>query len=398
MQDWLMYIVILAAIGIGWWLGRREHREAKNSRHGGIQQDGQVPSSEYFRGLNYLLNEQPDRAISTFIESLDVNQHTIETHLALGSLLRRRGEVDRAVTVHQNLLAGSQLQRQVWLDVQLELVRDYLLAGLLDRAEVLLQKLITEGGPVKVTGLNLLVEIYQQEKDWQKAIEVVRELRVLGGVDNPVEIAHFHCELADLALEQNNLVEARKQVTWALSEDSNCVRASLILGDLECRDGGFDAAIPVLENIRQQDASLVPLSLELLVHAYQKSGRNLQEYRDYLTECLEVIPAISIVLSLAQSIRAEQGDVAVAKFIAGHLKQNPTIRGLTQLIDLHMDNTSGIARENLSILRSFTEALVADKPAYRCKECGFSGKRMHWSCPSCKEWGTVEPIYGLEGE
>jgi lipopolysaccharide biosynthesis regulator YciM len=101
---------------------------------------------------------------------------------------------------------------------------------------------------------------------------------------------------------------------------------------------------------------------------------------------------------LAKSIRDELGDDAVAKFVANHLKENPTIRGLAQLIDLHIDNTHGVAKENLTILRSFAEALVADKPAYRCNGCGFEGKRMRWHCPVCKDWATIEPIFGLEGE
>ena len=142
----------------------------------------------------------------------------------------------------------------------------------------------------------------------------------------------------------------------------------------------------------------MPISCELLLDCYEKSSEDQKAYRDYLQLCLSDVPAISIVLTLAQSIRDESGDEAVAKFIAGHLKKHPSIRGLTQLIDLHMDNTHGIAKDNLAILKSFTEALVADKPAYRCEECGFSGKKLHWMCPGCKQWSTVEPIYGLEGE
>ena len=104
------------------------------------------------------------------------------------------------------------------------------------------------------------------------------------------------------------------------------------------------------------------------------------------------------MLAIAASIRVESGDEAVAKFVADHLKKYPTIRGLAQLIDLHIDNTHGVAKENLSILRSFVEALVANKPAYRCKGCGFEGKKMRWHCPSCKSWSTIKPIFGLEGE
>lgn len=397
-----MYIILLFAIAIGWWLGRSERNSSKGSSLNLFarreQTDEPLRSRDYYQGLNYLLNEQPDRAISTFIHSLEVNSNTIETHLALGSLLRRRGEVDKAVTVHQNLLSGSQLERPVRLEVQVELARDYLLAGLLDRAEELLLDLIRAGGQVQITGLKLLSEIYQQEHEWQKAIEIVYQLRSLGNVDLQKNVAHFYCELADASLEINDLRAAKKHVRSALFEDENCVRASLLLGTVEHESGDYLGAIATLQKIRNQDPGLVPISCDLLRDCYEKAGEDPQGYRDYLTRCLEEVPAISIVLALARSIRDELGDEAVSRFIAEHLKKNPRIRGLTQLIDLHIDNAHGVAKENLTILRSFTEALVADKPAYRCEECGFSGKKLHWMCPSCKEWGTVEPIYGLEGE
>ncbi|MDK1025098.1 MAG: lipopolysaccharide assembly protein LapB [Gammaproteobacteria bacterium] len=402
MEDWLMYLIILAAIVIGWWLGRREWNPGKKrgfnlfSRR--EHREEPLLSRDYYQGLNYLLNEQPDQAIATFIHSLEVNSNTIETHLALGSLLRRRGEVDKALTVHQNLLTGTQLERAVRQDVQVELVRDYLLAGLLDRAEELLLDLIPEGGQVQITSLILLVEIYQQEHEWQKAIEVVSQLRALGNVTQQTNVAHFYCELADLCLHTGDLQAAKKHVRSALFEDENCVRASLLLGTVEYDSGNYAGAISALQKIRSQDPALVPISCELLRDCYAESGEDQQGYRDYLSLCLQEIPAISIVLALAGSIRAEKGDEAVSRFIAEHLKKNPRIRGLTQLIDLHIDNAHGVAKENLAILRSFTEALVADKPAYRCEECGFSGKKLHWMCPGCKQWGTVEPIYGLEGE
>lgn len=402
MEDWLMYLIILAAIAIGWWLGRSERNLGKNR---GLNlfarrehREEPLLSRDYYQGLNYLLNEQPDLAISTFIRSLEVNNNTIETHLALGSLLRRRGEVDKAVTVHQNLLTGTQLELAVRQEVQVELARDYLLAGLLDRAEELLLDLIPEGGQVQITSLKLLLEIYQQEHEWQQAIDLVTQLRTLGNVDQVKIVAHFYCELADSSLQIGDLRAAKKHVRSALFEDENCVRASLILGKVEYESENYPGAISTLQNIRVQDPALVPISLELLSDCYEGCGEDQQGYRDYLSLCLQEIPAISIVLALASSIRAELGDEAVSRFIAEHLKKNPRIRGLTQLIDLHIDNAHGVAKENLAILRSFTEALVADKPAYRCEECGFSGKKLHWMCPGCKQWGTVAPIYGLEGE
>ena len=392
MDSWLHYLVIVAGIGIGWWLGRRERAKP-----------GEVIAPNYYQGLNYLLNEQPDRAVSAFIENLEVNDETLETHLALGDLLRRRGELEKAVIVHRNILSGTPLARDAMHRVQLELARDYLLAGLLDRAEEVCVKLGRQGGDhsdeVRVESLGINLEIYEREKEWQQAIEVAKLLVAgKGGERYEKAISHYYCELAEERLEKGDMKAAQEAVREAIGHDVTNPRTSLLRGRIDVRQGDFANAINALTRIRDQDPVYVPGSLEVLEEAYDRGNRPREELRDYLRSCLDVTPSISIVLMLASSIRDELGDEEVARFIANHLKKNPTIRGLTRLIDLHIDNTSGIARENLSILRSFAEALVADKPVYRCHACGFEGKRMRWHCPQCKDWATIKPIFGLEGE
>jgi len=393
MDNWLLYIIIVAAIGAGWWLGRRDR--AKNS---------EVVGPDYYKGLNYLLNEEPDRAVSTFIDNLEVNADTLETHLALGGLLRRRGELEKAVIVHENILSQARLPRSEMQGVQLELARDYLLAGLLDRAEELCVKLSGEPdtgdtAAVRRESLKITLQIYEQEKEWRQAIEVSK-LLVPGGEAEQYEkaISHYYCEIAEEQLEAGDLEAARESVREAIGHDVNNPRTSLVRGRVDVSEGYFDHAIAALTRIRDQDPVFVPESLETLEEVYRLDDRPQKEMRQYLESCLEMTPSISIVLTLAKSIREELGDQAVAKFITAHLKKNPTIRGLTQLIDLHIDNTQGVAKENLAILRSFSEALVADKPAYRCQSCGFEGKRMRWQGPVCRDWASIRPIFGLEGE
>ncbi len=392
MENWLLYSLIVAAIGIGWWMGRRDRAKiaATNSN---------VPSNNYYQGLNYLLNEEPDRAVATFINDLEVNSDTLDTHLALGSLLRRRGELEKAVIVHENILNHQALDQESIQNVQLELARDYLLAGLLDRAEDLLLKLSTETGHIRTESLKLMLEIYEREKEWHKASEI-GELLAVGEDTEKYErsISHYYCEIAQELLREKRNEEAREAISDAIGHDANNARVSLVLGQLELAEAKYDDAIDSLMRIKDQDPTYVPESLDLLAEAYEGSGRASEGLKDYLNECLEISPSISIVLLLAQLLRQTQGDEAVAKFIASHLKSNPTIRGLTQLIDMHIDHAHGVSKQNLSILRSFAEALVADKPAYRCKSCGFDGKKMRWHCPSCKSWGTIAPIFGLEGE
>lgn len=393
MDNWLLYLIIVVAIAIGWWMGRR-----------GRTKSSEVLGPNYYQGLNYLLNEEPDRAVSTFIDNLEVNDDTLETHLALGGLLRRRGELEKAVSVHENILNHAKLSKSDMQGVQLELARDYLLAGLLDRAEELCVTLSQEpetgkSDSVRRESLKITLEIYEREKEWSQAIEVGKLLAVGDDADHYEKaISHYYCELAEEQLARSQLEQARESVREAIGHDVNSPRTSLVRGRIDVQEGHYDHAITALTRIRDQDPVYVPESLDTLEEAYQLDNRPQEELRQYLTSCLDMTPSISIVLMLAKSIRDELGDEAVAKFIANHLKKNPTIRGLTQLIDLHMDNTHGVAKENLAILRSFAEALVADKPAYRCHECGFEGKRMRWHCPMCKDWATIKPIYGLEGE
>ena len=393
MDNFILYALIVGAIGIGWLLGRRDRTKTS-----------EIVGPEYYQGLHYLLNEEPDRALTTFIENLEVTNDTLETHLALGGLLRRRGELDKAVVVHENILVHAKLSKHDMQRVQLELARDYLLAGLLDRAEELCVQLSQKpetGKPdsVRRDSLKITLEIYELEKEWSQAIEVAKLLAVGGATDQYEKaISHYYCEIAEELLDRNELSSARESVREAIGHDVNNPRASLVRSRIDVKEGHYDQAIAVLTRILDQNPVYLPESLETLGEAYRLGQRPQKELREYLISCLDLTPSISIVLMLAKSIRDELGDDAVAKFIASHLKENPTIRGLAQLIDLHIDNTDGVAKENLTILRSFADALVADKPAYRCNGCGFEGKRMRWHCPVCKGWATIEPIFGLEGE
>ncbi|MCY4532478.1 MAG: lipopolysaccharide assembly protein LapB [Gammaproteobacteria bacterium] len=388
MDDWLLYIMILAAIGIGWLLGSRD-----------ITKKSKPPGAKYYNGLNYLLSEEPDRAVAIFIEDLEVNQETLETHLALGGLLRRRGELEKAVIVHENILTQAQLGKDTMLKVKLELARDYLLAGILDRAEELSLMLSEEDGETRQEGRKITLEIYEQEREWQQAIEVAQLLAV-GADSEKYEkvISHYYCEIAEELLDSGKIESAREAIREAIGHSPVNARASLIHGKIDIAEGRYPDAVTALTRIKDQEPVYVPESLELLISAFEKSDMSRQELREYLEACLEVVPSISVVLTLASSMREEIGDEATAKYIAEHLKKNPTIRGLTRLVDMHVDNTSGIARQNLTILRSFAEALVADKPAYRCQSCGSEGKKMFWHCAVCKNWATIKPIFGLEGE
>lgn len=390
MNDVSLLGLILAAMFIGWLLGRwGQFRRQFAARS---QADF---SSEYFKGLNYLLNEESDKAIEIFIKALEVNSETVETHLALGNMFRRKGEIERATRVHQNLLARPSLTKAQLERVQLELAKDFYAAGLLDRAERLLLDLVKIDDQNQ-GALNYLLRIYEQEKEWPNAINIGKQLLASGDRKIAKALAHYYCELVQQSMGHGDTGSARKYLRQALRYDRSCVRASLLQGQLEYQQGHTGDAIKAFKRIRHQDPDYLSESINPLAQCYE--GIDDEELIQYLSGCLSDAPAISVLLALVEKIKQKSGDQEAASLIAEYLKQRPSVRGLNKLIDFHIDHSEGKAKENLSILRSLTEKLISNKPIYHCHSCGFSSRSLYWLCPSCHEWGTVKPIQGLEGE
>jgi lipopolysaccharide biosynthesis regulator YciM len=385
--QWLLLLLPVAAAS-GWWVARRQARRE--------ERNGSDLSSNYFKGLNYLLNEQPDKAIEVFIRMLEVDSETVETHLALGNLFRRRGEVDRAIRIHQNLIARPTLNRQQRTQALLELGQDYMRAGLLDRAETLFQELIDMNDHTE-PALRHLIDIYQQEKEWDKAIVAIQKLELLTGIFKAPVIAHYHCELAEQALHSGNPDLARRNAKHALECDRNCVRASLLLAGMEMGEGEYSAALRDLKNVQHQDADYLPEIIAPLLKCYNRLGMS-EEIVEYLRHMLQKHNSITLMLTLAELLREQHGDQEAALFITEQLRKKPSVRGLDRLIELNLTLFEGDARENLLILKDLIAKLLEGKPIYKCNNCGFTGKAMHWQCPGCKNWSSVKPIQGVEGE
>lgn len=398
MVDGWQLLLVFSAIAIGWLLGR-------NSITRAIDQPARL-HQQYNKGLNYLLNDKPDGALDSFIDALEVNSETLETHIAVGNLMRRKGEVERAIRIHQNLLARPGLPRTHLHQAHLELARDFISAGLLDRAERLLEDLIREAPELHDIATRHLLEIYQDEKEWQTAIDAAQQLlakkpllKSVRAEDKAIRTAlsHYCCELAQLSLTKNDYYSARAQLKQALGYDRKCVRASLIQAQIEYRTGHLSLAVKCLRRVREQDPAFIPETVELLKRCYQRMD-NQVGFHNYLLEILDDYPSATILLSLVEDIQLRQGDVAAAEFIGQQLKCRPSLRGLSKLVELHIANSHGAARENLSILQLLVTQLVQGKPRYQCQHCGFSGKRLHWLCPGCKHWGQVKLIRGAEGD
>ncbi len=385
---WPLLLPLAAASG--WYVARREKDHGKTPILNRV-------SREYYVGLNYLLNEQPDKAVDVFIKLLEVDGDTVETHLALGSLFRRRGEVDRASRIHQNLIARPQLSKEQREEALLALGRDYMSAGVLDRAERIFHELIELGGTQTTQGLRFLLDIYQQEKGWTEAIQIVEKIERATGEKMHRVIAHHYCELAETALKANNPDLARRHLRRASSADRNSVRASLLRADIELSQGHYKLAIKIYQHVKEQDPDFISEIIPKLALCYQKLEDN-KGFIAYLKATLKQQPRISIILLLAEHLRETQGNDAAADFVAEQLRLYPSLRGLHRLIAWHIETTDGKIRDKLQMLQDLTTKLLEDRPKYLCQSCGFAGKVLHWYCPSCKQWNTIKPIHGLEGD
>jgi lipopolysaccharide biosynthesis regulator YciM len=383
-----LWLLLPVAAASGWWAARRSQKRS----------DRRVRefSSDYFKGLNYLLNEQPDKAIEVFIRLVEVDSETVETHLALGNLFRRRGEVDRAIRIHQNLIARPTLDREQRALGLLELGADYMRAGLFDRAESLFQELIDMNAHA-VAALVNLIDIYQQEKDWDKGIQALHRLEHLTGESKDAVVAQYYCEMAEQARAHGDTEAAMQRLKRALRADPQCVRATLIQGDMAVVRGDCRTAVNAYRHVEEQNADFLPEVLAPLQACYQKLGKPEAMF-DYLRQIVARHHGISPMLALAEMIRARDGDRAAADFITQELRARPSVRGLERLIEINIGASDAVDPERLSVLGEIASQLLENKPVYKCRHCGFAGKVMHWQCPSCKNWNSVQPIQGVEGE
>lgn len=389
MNDLLFIIPLFVAVAIGWLLGRQQNNKQPQNT---LQQ-------EYFRGLDFLLSEKTDEAIDSFIRALEINSDTIPAHIALAKLFRKKGDVQRAIQIHQSLLARSDLSHDDFMRIQMALARDYYAVGLLDRAENLLLEIRSQRSSADVLqkASALLIKLYAKEQEWQQALDVAKQLSVTERPGLDVELSHYCCELAEGYIAQQRYRHASAKLNLALTFDKNAVRANLLLADIAIKQQEWKKAIATLKQVAQQDSTFLSETIERLKHCYHELNQT-SEFERLMKQWLNKYPSTSIMLALGDIILQQQGAYPAGAFITDQLKQRPSIKGFNQLIDLYITHASKGANESLMVLRGLTGQLELSKPVYHCQRCGFSGKSLHWQCPSCQNWGTTKPIHGLEGE
>jgi lipopolysaccharide biosynthesis regulator YciM len=362
--------------GLGWMAARIDIKQI-------VSESRALPRS-YFKGLNFLLNEQPDKAIEAFIEVVKVDPETVDLHFALGSLFRRRGEYDRAIRMHQNLLERADLGADQKLQAQMELGQDYLKAGILDRAEDLFAKL--EKTNQAVVARRFLLQIYEQEKNWPRAIEMTKQVET-----DPRALAQYYCELAASEAASSRPDAARRYLSQALDENRKCVRASLQLGDLDKNEARLDEAIEHWKRIESQDPAYLALVAQRLGEAYRGAGRAEDGLR-MLAGYLERYPSLDLLDTVFQQTLEANGADAAYAMVRDELRRNPTLLGLDRLLEAQIIAAgSPDKRRDLELVRNLVHGHTRRLARYRCESCGFKARAFHWHCPACGGWETYPP-------
>ncbi len=391
---WLLVLPLFFTLG--WIAARVDIKQL-------IAESTELPAA-YFKGLNFLISNQHDKAVEAFSEAMQANTDSLELHFALGSLFRRTGETDRAINMHLNLLDKKELTANQKNAVKAELAQDYLKAGLFDRAEELFKSL--DDTRYRQPALSALMEIYVREREWIRAIETATELERLSGVSFRVEIAQYYCELAMNELIAQNHDAAKNQLTLALDANKKCVRANVLLGDLEASTGAHQAAISHWKRIEYQQPEFLGLISNKMLKSY-KADKQLNQGLSQLNTYLETYKLPSLMSALYEATLVEDGAEKAAKLARNELIRQPSLTTLDQLLQARAmaDETLGATKkqsnnQDIQLMQQTVRNAIGNRAAYHCNQCGFRAKQHHWQCPACNAWESLpaEPSEAVSRE
>lgn len=378
-ETWMLLVFPLF-FGMGWLAARIDIKEL-------ISESSALPQS-YFQGLNFLLNEQQDKAIEAFIEVVKIDPQTVELHFALGSLFRRRGEVDRALRMHHNLVDRADLDDDKRQQAIFELAQDYLKAGILDRAESLFSEL--ENTAYARQALEFLLELFQKEHDWPKAIAVSKRLAAVSGQPDSKLASFFYCEMASEEIAQGNLVAAREHLKQALLDCPKAVRATMMLGDMLAEEGKTQDAIDTWKNTEAQDAQYLPLVAERLLNAYRSLNREMDGIallRDYLNK----YHSLDLMNVVFEGVLKNEGSAAAYQLVRDELERNPTLLGLDKLLEARLLEVPMDRRADTMLVKDLIHKRTRNLATYHCAHCGFKARQFYWHCPACHAWDSYSP-------
>ena len=340
----------------------------------------------YFKGLNFLISHQQDKAIIAFSEALEANADSLELHFALGSLFRRSGEIDRAIHLHLNLIENKELTPSQTLAVKAELAQDYLKAGLFDRAEEHFKSLTDSR--YQQAALRSLLEIYVREREWERAIETAIELERLSGRPFRVEIAQYHCEIALKVMLNKDYDSAKQSLHAALNANQNCVRANVMLGEIAVAENQHEAAIAYWRHIEIQNPEFISLIASKLLTSYSQVNKAKEGF-DLLKDYLNVYQSPMLLNVVFETLINAQSTNEAAELALKQLNKKPSLQTLDQLLETKIKTSTNTSEPYA--MQQAVRLAIGKRSAYLCNQCGFRAKHYHWQCPACNAWESLPP-------
>jgi lipopolysaccharide assembly protein B len=378
----LLLLLFAAAAGLGWYFARRsaDRALAAGPKH---------VSAEYFQGLNYLLNEEPDKALEVFIRMVDMDADTVDTHFALGALFRRRGETERAIKVHQNLVARPDLPRDARARALNELAEDYFKAGLFDRAEQVYTQ-VARGSAQRAQGLRGLVRIYELQRDWEKAIAAMDQLVANTRDADGSIVAHYCCELAHEAVTRGDLGAARHWLKRAQGADREGARGAMMRAAVAQREGDHRLAVRLYEHALERDGGFLVDVLPELRLSYSELGKS-DAFERWLAEALARHPGWRPGVAFTAITDGNFDDAVTRQCITDFISSNPILTDILETLRPTLESEGGQEAAVRRISRAMRR-IAKSAPRYRCGVCGFSGNALYWQCPSCRTWDSTRPV------
>lgn len=377
---WLLPILLLPIFfAMGWFAARVDMKTV-------LKQAKTVPSG-FYKSLDALVDRHTGRAARELAEVTDLQPSSYELHLTLGKLYRQRGENDKAIAMHKALLDAPDTVGERREQVMFELGQNYQNAGLVDRAEHIF--LALQSGNMAKRAREVLLGIYQQDRDWEKAINMA-QLLSHDEQTYQFEIAQFHCEIAQAALFQSQYEDARRHVDMALEANAKCTRANMILGDIEQKTGQYEAAINAYSRIEKQNFAYLSMIGERLYDAYDALGKP-EAGLDVLIGYMQTFPQLDLINVIYNKSLLLYGETAAAQTTTELVRRHPDLQGVYRLLGMQMSEIDPQWRANADMIRGVIGRQLQKSVMYRCRHCHFKSQVFFWHCPACNKWETFTP-------
>jgi lipopolysaccharide biosynthesis regulator YciM len=386
----LLFLLLPVAMAYGWFMGRNSIKQNQQT----AKQDLSI---KYSTGLNYLLSNQQDKAIDSLLDALKVEDDSVEAHFAMANLFRKRGELDRALKVHEHLVRLNNLPTKDKQQAVFELGKDFLSAGLYDRAETMFTKLLKSKN-YGLKSLNYLLKIFQSTKDWQQGVEHKKLIIKFNDKRLLHTLANFYCELATSAFEKDDFIGVLELLEQALILDPNSCRANWLMAKIYENHQQCELAAKCYQDIYHQDNEFFPDVIEPMLACYKRLDA-LDEFYRFIKKVYDETASSGALISYLSYVEQKHGKKKAIEFILSALKRRPTIRGFEHFVNMQVTTSAtDVNNTSLDLIKELISEYLKVKHRYSCRNCGFNSQIHYWSCPSCHEWEQLKPVRGLEGE